>query len=268
MLILALDDEPLALSALNRAIALAAPDAQTISYTLASAALAELETKGLRPDVALLDIEMPGMNGLLLAMRLKEINPHVNIIFVTGFSSYAMEAMQLHASGYLLKPVSEQELRRELEHLRYPAAREATGRVRVRCFGNFDVFVDGAPLAFSRSKAKELFAYLVYKRGAACRTRELAAVLFEDKPYDSHQENYLQAIVSSLTHTLAAVGEKALLIRRYGTLAIDPSRLDCDYYRLLAMDAQAINAYVGEFMSQFSWAEFTAAYLSRSMPQS
>lgn len=71
-------------------------------------------------DVAFLDIQMRSMTGLELAKQLKERQPNVNIIFVTGFSEYTGEAIQLHASGYIEKPVTEEKIRRELDNLRHP----------------------------------------------------------------------------------------------------------------------------------------------------
>ena len=71
-------------------------------------------------DVALLDVDMPGMNGLELARRIQAIRPRVNIIFVTGYEQYSLKAFELYASGYLLKPVTEKNLAEALAHLRYP----------------------------------------------------------------------------------------------------------------------------------------------------
>lgn len=74
-----------------------------------------------RVDAAFLDVEMPEMNGLELAQRLKMEQPDINIIFLTGYSQYAAQAFALHASGYLQKPVRKEEVERELKDLRYPA---------------------------------------------------------------------------------------------------------------------------------------------------
>lgn len=70
--------------------------------------------------MAFLDIEMPGMSGIALAQRLKELCPRGNLIFVTGFSQYMAEAFQLHASGYIRKPVTVKAVEEELRNLRYP----------------------------------------------------------------------------------------------------------------------------------------------------
>lgn len=64
------------------------------------------EYEDLLPDIVLLDIEMPGMNGVELAKRLREGNKLIQIVFVTGFSEYIAEGYEVAALHYLLKPVS------------------------------------------------------------------------------------------------------------------------------------------------------------------
>ena len=71
-------------------------------------------------DTAFLDVEMAGMSGMALAERLRRMKPDVNIIFVTGHGSYRDGAFGLHASGYLMKPVTARKVREELKDLRYP----------------------------------------------------------------------------------------------------------------------------------------------------
>ena len=94
-------------------------------------------------DVAFLDIEMKGMNGVEVAERFLSINPNVNIIFATGFGSYRDAAFDMHASGYLIKPITTESVKRELEHLRYPVSEPK--RLRLHTFGNFDVLYDRKP---------------------------------------------------------------------------------------------------------------------------
>lgn len=53
-------------------------------------------------DIALTDINMPDMNGLVLAAKLKKQCPDMKIIFLTGYSEYAVDAFKLHASGYII----------------------------------------------------------------------------------------------------------------------------------------------------------------------
>lgn len=71
-------------------------------------------------DVAFLDIEMPGMSGIELAKKLKDIKPYLNIIFVTAYTDYALEVHSLYVSGYLLKPIKKEDVVTALDNLRNP----------------------------------------------------------------------------------------------------------------------------------------------------
>ena len=262
MHIMAVDDEPLALGLLLRSIQAACPASQISHFQSGHEALQFLESN--RCDVAFLDIHMRGIDGLTLAKKIKELNPKCNLIFVTGHSEYTGDALSMHASGYIIKPVSAEAICAELEDLRHPVTLLPNTLLRIRCFGNFEVFsADGEPVKFNRTKAKELFAYLVYRRGSSCSTRELAAVLFEDNEHSSKQMLYLQKIVSSMMQTLRAHNAANVIHKTYNAIALNNEVVDCDYYRFLKMDVPSINTYTGEFMTQYSWAEFVAGYLDR-----
>ena len=115
----------------------------------------------------------------------------------------------------------------------------------VRCFGDFAVFWRGEPLSFARRKTPELLALLIDRRGAPCSAEERAAVLWEDQADVAAAKHSLRALVQDLRHTLSAIGMEDVLLRRRGLLAIRVERVDCDYYRLLAGDAAAVNEYHG-----------------------
>ena len=263
MKIIAADDERLALEFLVDAIRRVKPNAQLITFSRPSDVLTW--TREHICDVAFLDIQMRSMTGLELARQLKEIQPKINIIFVTGYSDYAGEAIQLHASGYIEKPVTEEKIRRELDDLRHPVIEmDPTALLHVRCFGNFSVYdPTGEPIHFERAKSKECLAYLISRCGGSCSIREIAGVLFEDEPYDRKQANYIQKIISAMMKSLKSAGAGAAVQKSYNTLAVDPAVLDCDYYRFRNGEITAVNSYQGEFMSQYSWAEFVTGYIEQ-----
>ena len=256
MNIIAVDDEKLALRDLTQILELVLPEASVSGFRTPQEALAH--AWAVPVDIAFLDVEMKGMNGLELAKQLKDIRGRTNIVFATGFSQYAVDAFSVCASDYILKPVEPEAIRRALERLRSPV-HEAGHGLRVQCFGNFEVFHQGKPVEFSRSKAKELFAYLIHKHGAGCTTRELCAVLFEDKAYSLSLSKQMQVIISSMTHSLEKVGSRNVIIKTYNSIAVDMIKLDCDFYRFLAWDPEAVNAYSGEYMANYGWAEFMSA---------
>ena len=197
------------------------------------------------------------MTGVEVAKKLKEINPKMNIIFVTGFSEYKGDAMDMKASGYIMKPVTKEEVAAELEELRFPIIPKRNALLRVQCFGNFDVFTpDGAPVHFERSRSKEIFAYLVHRRGSSCSTREIAAALFEDEPYDKTQQSYVQTLISAMIKSLKKIGAESAVVKSYNALSVNVDTLDCDYYRFQELDSGAVNAYQNEYMSQYYWADF------------
>ena len=112
---LAIDDEPLCLDDLRFALEDAAPGCTCACFSSPSRALEQARTEPF--DAAFLDIEMGGANGLALAKQLKDLQPDLHIIFVTGYEKYAVSAFAIHASGYLLKPVDSGDLKRELTFL-------------------------------------------------------------------------------------------------------------------------------------------------------
>lgn len=255
MKILCVDDEPLMLQMLEMAIREAKPDADVTAYDDQDELIGDAAKNGC--DIAFLDIHMRGMNGVEVAKKLKEINPKMNIIFVTGFSEYAGDAMRLHASGYIMKPVTKEKIETELSDLRFPIVPKSNALLRVQCFGNFDVFLpDGSHMHFERQRSKEVFAYLVHRNGSSCTTREIAAALFEDEPFDRKQQNHVQQLIYAMIKSLKAAGAEAAVVRSYNALAVNPDVLDCDYYRFKELDAGAVNAYQNEYMSQYYWADF------------
>lgn len=175
------DDEELAVESLVKVLHKELPSGEIITFLKPMEAFDYLA--GHAVDIAFLDIEMGAFSGLSLAKKCKDLCPQVNIIFVTGFSAYSMEALKLHVSGYLMKPVRAEELRVELANLRHPLP--LTGkRVRIQTFGNFEVFVEGKPLKVQRSKCKECLAYLVDRKGAGVSYMQLTDILWEGKAID------------------------------------------------------------------------------------
>ena len=252
MKILVVDDGQLAINSLIRILCRVAPDCDYISAMTTEDALSWMRQGPM--DAAFLNLEMPGMNGLALTRMIQKLQPRCNIIVVTEHPEYALEALQIFVSGY------EADVRNVLEHLRYPPENAPVG-IKIQCFGNFEIFVGGRALAFKRSKSKELLAYLVDRNGATCTNGEMLAVLWGDKPDTASLHSHLRNLIFDLSHTLEDAGVTGLLIRGRSTLALDTSKVDCDYYNFLRGSRSATNSYRGEYMTQYSWAEVTRSAL-------
>ena len=250
MTIYAVDDEPRALRVLCRAIAEAAPEAALRQFDRAAGVLAAVEA-GETPDVLFSDADMPDMSGVELAKALKLRCPKLNVVFATGYDDYMRDALALHASGYLKKPITAEDVRRELDNLRHPVP-STRKRVRFQTFGSFEVFIDGVPGAFAREKTKEYLAYLV-DRGTLCTGAEVAAAIWEEDVTPA----YIRKLRKDLVDTFAAAGCGDVLIHEWNRQGIRTDLVQCDYYDWKRGLPQAINAYHGEYMSQYSWAELT-----------
>ena len=247
MLFLAVDDENLQLNKLVDTLKAADPRCEVLSFNNPLVALEAV--KQVKIDVAFLDIEMGGMNGVELGKRLKQFNPNINIIFVTGYDQYAIDAYSMHASGYLTKPVSVERIKAELSNLRYPMpGGNDANRLKAQCFGQFEVFYNNKPIKFARSKTKEMLAYLIDKRGAMVSVKELSQALFgEDKG------SYIRNLVADLTQALKELNIEEIFVKRFNSYGIDSSLISCDYYDYLKGEPYAVKAYRGSYMEQYSW---------------
>ena len=249
MKVLLVDDEPLQLLRLEKTVKeCVPPDSEILAF---SNPLEGME-KGRDSDLAFLDIEMPGVNGIQLAKKLKETNPKINIVFVTAYDRYALEAYRIHASGYVTKPVNKDKVSAELANLRHPVELTGDKLIQVKCFGTFEVFHNGTPLKFQYSKSKELFAYLVDREGAAANINELNAVLWEED-----HKSYLRNLIADVKYTLKEAGASDVFIKRHNECFVDVTKIDCDAYRYKENDPDAIRAYRGEYMIQYPWAMFS-----------
>lgn len=94
------------------------PNATFNGFTTAQSALAYAENN--KVDLAFIDIEMGSMNGIELCRRLLDLNPRTNVIYLTGYSEYSIDAWATGASGFLLKPLSDEKVKQAIGMLRYP----------------------------------------------------------------------------------------------------------------------------------------------------
>ncbi len=253
MRVLIIDDELIALERMRDIVKSVLPDANITVFQKPSAVMDYVEMNPV--DIVFMDINMPGITGIELAKRLKTMSPTLNIVFTTGYSEYALESYKLNASGYLMKPITEEAVREQLDNLRYPVEIQRTQRVVVKCFGNFELFVDGQIVNFKYDKTKELLAYLVDREGSGCTNREIMVALWED---DDHK-SYLSNLKKDLNDTLESLGCQDIVESSWGKMAIKTSKLSCDYYDWKAGLPAGIHAYNGEYMSQYSWSEVTGA---------
>ena len=191
MIAIAVDDEALMLGALVKAISVSPDIKEVVKFTDCEEALAY--AKNNPADIAFLDINMRGMGGLALAEKIIAARTNCKIVFCTGYEEYAIPAFKLHASGYLMKPISAEDVQAEIDNIK--GIRQKEKPIRVKCFGNFEVYVRDEKLMFKRLKTKELFAFLVDRKGAGMTAKQICAVLFPDDTDDTKNSAYLRQLV-------------------------------------------------------------------------
>ena len=118
MNIIILDNHKLIISEIKRQVLSVLPSAECVCFTKQREAIEYVKKH--RVDVALLDVDMPGLNGIEVAELMCQINPRLNIIFVTGYPEYALQAFTVPVSDFIVKPVSEDALRASFQELRFP----------------------------------------------------------------------------------------------------------------------------------------------------
>ncbi|WP_353095067.1 response regulator [Tissierella praeacuta] len=198
MRVILVDDEPIALDVLT--IMLSSYENIDImgSYTNAIEALEK--SKKIRPEVIFLDIEMGEINGLKIAELFMEQLDDVEIVFITAYSQYAVDAFEINAIDYLLKPIQKKRLHKTIERLKEKISgkhtqdeKKDTKKLRVNSFGGFEVLDSmNKPLIWRTQKSKELFAYLWKKRERAVPKMLIMDTIFPDKDLEK---------ASTLLHT-------------------------------------------------------------------
>lgn len=140
----------------------------------------------LRPDLVFLDIDMPQLNGIEVASRLKSVLPDIEVVFVTAYSEYAVKAFELQAMDYILKPIMFERLdrtvERVLERIRIQKPQKSLGTdIYISCFGQFEMGFKGKePLKWRTEKTKELFVFLLNSKHRNITKQEIIEQLWPD----------------------------------------------------------------------------------------
>ncbi len=259
MTILVVESNPEALEQLNRLLGSVCPSDEIQYYDNSPEALSASRKKEF--DIAFLNPDLPELNGLDLGQYLKDLYPLINLIYISDGPGSGYNALSLHASGYILQPASEEAIQNELQDLRHPALQKNYKRVFAQTFGNFEFFVDGKPVAFKYKRTKEIVAMLVNNRGAQTTNGEIIANLWEDDGDPEKKASYLGNLRQDLQNTFNRLKLTGILLKQRGSMAIATDRIECDLYDWLEKKKESKYHYLGDYMNQYSWAEYVHAEL-------
>ena len=190
-------------------------------------------------ELALLDIEMPKMNGIELAVKLRELDPDLLVVFISAYGEYLRDSNIIGGDDYIVKPYKKETIERMAKKMVLLSKRQQKD-IYLQMFGKFNVLKHGVPLPLT-GKTKEILALIACKRGKEISNEEIDTVVWEGREYSNeHMKTYYNAI-SRLKRILADS--------------------DCDYFDWLDKKGNSQSRFEGEFLSEYSWGESTLAGL-------
>ena len=275
--IMLLDDERLALLHLEKLLKDLDDSFKVAGYTQTDKAL-EYARKW-QPDVVFLDIHMPEMSGLAVSELVKELLPDVEVVFVTAYDQYAIEAFELNALDYVLKPVEQKRLAKTMRRLterrsRMTEKEPPVFETIIHCFSSLRFERGGAPLQlrWRTTKAQELFAYLLHHRDQFVSKDTLIEVLWPDfdwKKAATHLYTTVYQVRQSLKQEQISItisnvskGEGYLLSAQ--SVLIDSEEWERDIRELGAVNLynykesqRLCDLYSGDYLADYDymWAE-------------
>lgn len=153
------------------------------SYIDVCQAIEEIKDKSV--DLIFLDVDMPKMNGIEAAEKILEIDSYIKIVFVTAYNDYAVEAFEVDAVDYIMKPIMKKRLDKTIDRVlkRHKKSNDNSteNQFKVSCFGNFEVSWNKESIKWRTSKAEEFIAYLVHQRGEYVHKAKIIEDLWPDK---------------------------------------------------------------------------------------
>ncbi len=204
-------------------------------------------------EVAFLDIELPLMDGITLARKIREIRANIIIVFVTAYDEYIRESNNIGADYYLVKPYTKEALQHMMEKIRVLSDRQ-NKEIYIQTFGRFVVKNNGEPVRIL-GKAKEILALIVTKQGKEISNEELYSVIWEGRPYSNANMAVYYNALRRLKRSLADAGIEKMLISTARGQMVDTNCFDCDYYAWKENNLKKGDSFEGEFLSEYSWGE-------------
>lgn len=192
-------------------------------------------------DAVFLDIEMTEVDGLQLSQRILDLNENIDIIFVTAFNQYAVEAFELQAIDYIMKPLTEERLRKTAKRLmKTKSIVKGNEKPFIQCFGDFEVFLNGSAMVWKNSKAKEILAFLVQKNGVPVNWEKIAGAVWPDYDSEKAHTNF-HATTYLLRKRLSEEGISHIIESGRGNYRLVTDQVTCDLYQL---EAQIRGEYI------------------------
>lgn len=151
----------------------------------------------IKPDIVFLDIEMPEINGLELANKLLEFDDNLMVVFITGYNQYAVEAFEVNALDYILKPVNLSRIEKCISKLakikssrNNNTSKNNLTNSTICCFGNFEIYDRNGLIKWPTRKVKEMLAYFIFNRDVHISSSKLGEILWPEWNPEKVRSNF------------------------------------------------------------------------------
>lgn len=205
-------------------------------------------------EIAFLDIELPGMNGIECAKKLRERMPELLVVFISAYEDYLHESNEIGGDDYILKPYKSDTLEKMMGKMRLLVRRQKK-EIYVQMFGVFNIMKNGTPIPF-RGKAKEILALIMVKRGKEISNEEIYSTIWESREYSNVAMKVYYNALKRLKDSLEKYGLQNLIFSTARGQMANTDLFDCDYYAWQDNNLDKHERFDGEFLTEYSWGEY------------
>lgn len=249
------DDEPIMLRSFMR-LSEGIPNLDVIAQ-FESADMAIPYVQENQIELALLDIRMPKMNGIDLAVKLRDICPNILIVFISAYDEYIRDSNLIGGDYYIVKPYKKETIAMMMQKMQI-LSKSLHKEIYIQMFGKFNVLKNGVPIAL-RGKAKEILALIATRCGKEISNEEIYSVIWEGREYSNVKMKVYYNALKRLKEILKAEGLSDLLLSTPRGKMLNTEIVECDYYAWKNNKVQEKDKFEGEFLSEYSWGEYLLA---------
>ncbi|GAK13137.1 response regulator [Geomicrobium sp. JCM 19039] len=276
-----IEDEPLALEYITHLIKRTNQFIVCGMYTSSESAWDALNRD--KPEILFIDVELPGASGMVLAEQIYNEYPSMNIVFITAFQEYAVQAFEVNAVDYLLKPVTFQRLLKTIDHFTKTDKEigvSSTPITSISCFNAlvFMSYTQPISVKWRTKKAKEIFLYLLHAKGTSVKKDTLLDLYWPDQ---DPQKSYalLYSTVYQIRKTLSLVSSQIKVINEEESYRLFTENIKLDVYdweeRFFSLPSsleenirqyeKLFYDYTGDYLNEegYLWAESTRLSLRK-----
>lgn len=204
-------------------------------------------------ELALLDVCLPCMNGIELAVRLREIHPNLLVVFISAYDEYLRNFNEIGGDYYIIKPYKRATIEMMVQKMSMLSER-LHKKIYMQMFGKFNVLKDGKPLRIS-GKTKEILALIASRSGKEISNEEIYTTIWENREYSNENMKVYYNAMHRLRNALAEADASDLLISTSHGQMLNTALCECDYFIWRDQKPENRQRFEGEFLSEYSWAE-------------